>query len=265
VGHPISVREGGRARIWPVRFVSPGRESLFIFSLCLLASTFQESDHRFEIPYEKLSEKHQKKVRRVMDDVTVVVPLDAAEVESRSELYDFLLEELPFTSEVCRELGRAKYEVFRDLKVPEKEEAKSSWFHTYYLNDKEGLSVKVELVLAEERRRIFYTWGSYDLSPLPSVWGRSVIFVLWEEKEGKLLTDAKVFAQVDSDVYKALSDLVQGMIRGIIKEKSTVFVKAARWVSESMAEDPKKLYTQLLGAKEVDQETLERFRARFIP
>ncbi|MBI2900560.1 MAG: hypothetical protein HYY17_10265 [Planctomycetes bacterium] len=233
--------------------------------LWVWAGAAQEAgDPRYEIPYDKLSEKHRKKVRRVMEDVTVAVPLDSPSVASRREFYDFLLEELPFTAEVCREMGRSKYEVYRDPRVPLGEKERAAWRHTCYMEDKDGLSIKVELVLAEPNRRIFYTWGSYDLSPLPAVWGRSVIVTAWEEKDGKLLTGAKVFAQVDSAVYRALSDVFQGWVRDAVKEKSALFVRAARWVAEAAAEDPKRLYEQVKGAKGVDEEALEEFRRRFV-
>ncbi len=239
------------------------RGSLQTFLLSVGLSLWAQ-DGPYEIPYEKLSERHQKKVRKVMDDITVTVPMDRVEVATRTEIYDFLLEELPLTSEVCRELGRSKYEVFRDPEVPKKEEEKDAWRHTYYMDDKEGLNVKVELVLADRCRRIYYTWGSYDLSPLPKVYGRSVIVVVWKEKDGKLVTESKVFAQVHSAGYKALSGLVKGLIEDTVREKSTVFVKAARWVSETAAKEPRRLYNQVKDAKEVDQNVLEEFRKRFL-
>lgn len=199
-----------------------------------------------------------------MDDVTVAVPLETVAVATRPELYDFLLEELPFTADVCRELGRSKYEVFRDPRKPEKEEEREAWRRTYYMDDKDGLKVKVELVLAERCRRIYYTYGSYDLGILPAIWGRSVIFVLWEEKDGRLVTESKVFAQVDGSFYKAVSEVLKGTVREVLKEKSAVFVKSARWVSEAAAENPRKLHEQVFGAKGVDQNALEEFRRRFV-
>ncbi len=232
-------------------------------SLCL-SLWAQEATQAYEIPYDRVAERHRRKVRKVMDDVTVEVPLERVAVATRPEVYEFLLEELPFTADVCRQLGRTKYEVFRDPRKPEKDEEKEAWRHTYYMNDKEGLSVKVQLVLAEARRRIFYTWGSYDLSPLPSLWGRSVIVVLWGEKDGRLVTEAKVFAQIDSSFYKAISEVLKGTVRSVVKDKSTVFIRAARWVSEAAAENPRKLHEQLDGARDVDQVTLEEFRKKFL-
>jgi len=196
--------------------------------------------------------------------VTVEVTLDRAEVRSRSEVYDFLLEELPFTSGACRELGRAKYEVFRDPEDPETEEEREAWRRTYYLNDHEGLRVKVELVLAEPNRRVFYTWGSYDLAVLPRIWGRSVIVVVWEEKEDALVTEARIFAQVHSTGYRAISGLMKGVVADTVRDKSAVFIRAARWVAEEVAKDPEKLYTEVNGSRHLDKVDLERFRKRFV-
>lgn len=230
----------------------------------LLLLVQKDDDPRFEIPWDKLSEKQQKKVKKVMDDVTVQVPVERTAVSSRAEVYDFLLEELPFTSDVVREMGKGKYEIFRDVKKPEKKAELDAWRHTYYLDDKDGLKLRAELVFTEENRRIFYTWGSYDLDPLPPVWGRSVILVTWAEKDGKLVTDGRVYAQVDSGFYKALSGVFKDTIEGVVKDKSLLFIQAARYVSELLAQDAKKLYTQVKDAKQVDQEVLEELRKRFI-
>lgn len=232
-------------------------------SLLLLLAQ-KEEDPRFQIPWDQLSEKQKKKIRKVMDDVTVEVPVERTAVSSKMDVYDFLLEELPFTSDVVREMGKGKYEIFRDLKKPEKESELDAWRHTYYLDDKDGLKLRAELIRKEEKRRIYYTYGSYDLDPLPPVWGRSVIIVTWEEKDGKLVTDGRVYAQIDSSFYKALSGMFKDTIEGVVKDKSLLFIVAARYVSELLAEDPKKLYNQVKDAKQVDQEVLEELRKRFM-
>ena len=72
----------------------------------------------YVVPADQLSEIQKKRVDHVLEDVAAVVPLEAAEVKSRLDIYDFLLDEMPFTGGIVRELGRGKWEITRDPTDP---------------------------------------------------------------------------------------------------------------------------------------------------
>jgi hypothetical protein len=237
---------------------------LWLISLLLGLLPQDGNDLRYRIPYGELNERHREKLKSVMKNLTTTVPLPLTRVESRSEIYTFLLEELPFTAEVCRALGKASYDVFRDPRVPEEKAALEKWRGTYFLDDRKGMKLRVERVIAEKERRIFYTYGSYKMSGLPKIRGRSVIVVVWNETEGILATEAKVFLQVTTPVFRTLAGIGRGLVEKMVRKKSTLFIQAARWVAEAARKDPAALYEKIRDDENVDPEVRKEFHRRFL-
>ena len=233
--------------------------SLFFFPV------FQEKpDSRYEIPFEELSERHREKSKSVMKGLTTTVPLPMTRVETDPEVYDFLLGELPFTAAVCRIIGKATYEVFRDPRIPEEEEKRQLWRNKYYLNDGKGMKLRVERAFAEANRIIFYTYGSYKMSGLPKIWGRSIIVVIWDQKEDILATEAKVFLQVTTAVFRTLAEMGKKIVERMVRKKSALFIQAAQWVAEAARKDPEGLYEKISDSKDIDPDVLKEFRRRFL-
>ncbi len=205
----------------------------------------------YAIPYEALSEKQAELVHGVMDQATVMVELERTPVASRPEVYIFLMHELPFTAGVLRELGLSKYRITRD-------EAGQ-----YHFDDTVGLTLDADLVREEERRWIWYTRGVYDMGLFSAV-GRSVIIVRYAPDGETLLTEARVYAKVDSKFLEGAAKALRGVVEKIIRDKSFVFVTAARSVAEMTARDAEGLYKNLRGSAYVDAATLEEFRRKFV-
>lgn len=208
--------------------------------------------HPYYVPVDELSPAHREKVLKVLADPTVMVELERTPVESRPEVYAFLLEELPFAADVCRELGQANYVITRDEKGG------------FVLDDGEGLRLRAELVRREDRRWIYYTYGNYALG-LFRVVGRSVIIVRFESDENILRTEARVYAKVENKVLEAGALAMGDAVTETIRRKSFVFVSAARTVAEMAARDPRALVEAVGGSRHVDPATLAEFRRRFVP
>ncbi|MBI2930430.1 MAG: hypothetical protein HYY16_02160 [Planctomycetes bacterium] len=211
-----------------------------------------EEDDPYAVPYALLSEEQRRRVAQVMDDPTCEVEFEPALVRSRPDVYRFLMNELPFAAGVLRELGESKYEISRDGRG------------VYRFDDHEGLTLRAELLRQEEQRWIWYTTGTYGLGLLGAVDGRSVVIVRCEERGSLLRTEARVYAKVDGVVLERAAKAAGTMLEGIIREKSSAFVKAARLVSEITARNAEELYTTVRGSAHVDAETLEEYRRRFV-
>ncbi|MBI4566740.1 MAG: hypothetical protein HY716_18850 [Planctomycetes bacterium] len=222
---------------------------LSILTGCAAASSRPSGP--FDIPRESLGED----AVAVLDEPSAVVDLPLTRVESRPDIYEFLLEELPFTAGVLRELGRATYRIRREAR-PEGEP------ETIVFDDGEGIEVRAELVLRERTRWIYVTDGRYDLG-LFSVWSRGVVIVVYEARDGALWTRARVYARLKGKVFE-LGALVLGLLESTIRSKALVFVDAAREVAELTAADPERLYRNVKGSREVDAGVLEEYRRRFL-
>lgn len=216
----------------------------------------------YAIPYDKVAEGFRERVKRIREEPTLSVTIDRAEVKSTAEAYDFLLEELPFTAALVRAMGKSKYDIWSEAMVattPAKDDAeREKRRHTYFLDDKDGMTLKATLVLREPTRWVYYTYGKYS-----GFEGRSVIVVSFEKKGDALSTEARVYTEVEDGIARIGAELFSDEMEETIKEKATVFVEAARTVAEAAAADPEKLVRVGKAAKDVDGKILEAFRAKF--
>ena len=211
----------------------------------------------FAVPLEEISEKQRGKVTGVLADVAAVVPIGASEVRSRLEIYDFLLEEMPFTGGVVKELGRGDWDIFRDPEKPERE--------VFFVIDPQGYRLRFELVYRDVTRRFYVSRGVFNMGLLPALEGRTLVIMRAVPEGGIVRTDAKVYVRVDTALYAKMARVAKEALEHRVREKSEYFLQAARWVAEEAAQRPDWLYMQVKGSGKVDQEVLEEFRRRFLP
>lgn len=208
----------------------------------------------YVVPVDQLSESQKKKVDHVLEDVAAVVSLDPAEVKSRLEIYDFLLDEMPFTGGVVRELGRGKWQISRDPK-----EATA-----FTVVDPEGYRLRFELIRKEETRRFYVTKGVFQMGILPPLEGSTLIIMRMVPSKGVIQTDAVVYVRVETPLYAQLAKGARSLLEDRVRERSGFFIKAARWVAEEAASRPDWLVMQVDGSHEVDPTVLQEFRKRFL-
>lgn len=210
----------------------------------------------YEVPLGEFSEKQRALVEPILSDVAAKVELEAHEVRSRPEIYDFLLSEMPFTGGVVRELNRGQWEIFRDPKDPSPD--------VFFVLDKKGMRLRFELVRSEPTRRFYVSTGSFDMGLLPRLEGRTIVVLRAIPDGAAVRTDAIVYVKIDTPFYATLAKGVRSAVESVVREKSGYFIRAARWVAEEAAERPAWLYMQVKESKEVDQAVLEEFRRRFL-
>jgi hypothetical protein len=208
----------------------------------------------YVVPVDQLTETQREKVDHVLGDVAAVVSLEPAEVKSRLEIYHFLLDEMPFTGGIVRELGRGKWQITRDPKDPS----------AFTVLDPDGYRLRFELIRKEETRRFYVTTGVFQMGILPPLEGRTLIIMRMVPTAAGIHTDAVVYVRVDTPFYAQLAKGVRSLVEDRVRERSGFFIKAARWVSEEAAQRPDWLVMQVDGSREVDQEVLKEFRKRFL-
>jgi len=208
----------------------------------------------YVVPVDRLSESQRAKVDHVLADVAAVVPLEPAEVKSRLEIYDFLLDEMPFTGGVVRELGRGKWAIARDPKEPS----------AFTVVDPEGYRLRFELILKEPNRRFYITKGVFQMGILPALEGSTLIVMRMQPSGDVIRTDAVVYVRVDTALYAGLAKGARGLLEDRVRERSNFFIRSARWVAEEAAARPDWLVMQVDGSREVDQAVLAEFRKRFL-
>jgi len=208
----------------------------------------------YVVPVDRLSESQRAKVDHVLADVAAVVPLEPAEVKSRLEIYDFLLDEMPFTGGVVRELGRGKWAIARDPKEPS----------AFTVVDPEGYRLRFELILKEPNRRFYITKGVFQMGILPALEGSTLIVMRMQPSGDVVKTDAVVYVRVDTALYAGLAKGARGLLEDRVRERSNFFIRSARWVAEEAAARPDWLVMQVEGSREVDQAVLQEFRKRFL-
>ena len=206
------------------------------------------------VPLDSLSETQKNRVAHVLEDVAAVVALPAAQVRSRLEIYDFLLDQMPFTAAVVRALGRGNWDVERDPKDAA----------AFTVLDPDGLRMKFELIRRERERRFYLTQGVYPMGLLPPLEGSTVIVMRMVPDGAVIRTDAVVYVRVETALYAQLAKGVRTLLEEKVRERSGFFVEAARWVAEEAAERPGWLVSQVQGSDAVDPGILQEFRRRFL-
>ena len=208
----------------------------------------------YVVPVDTLTETQRLKVDHVLQDVAAVVSLEPAEVKSRLEIYHFLLDEMPFTGGVVRELGRGKWQIARDAVDPA----------AFTVLDPEGYRLRFELIRKEETRRFYVTTGIFQMGILPALEGRTLIIMRMMPSGGTIHTEAVVYVRVETPFYAQLAKSLRSVVEDKVRERAGFFIKAARWVAEEAAARPDWLYMQVDGSREVDQEVLKEFRKKFL-
>lgn len=222
--------------------------------LSLVAACSAVEVDPYVLPLDKLSETQRRKVEHVLEDVAVAVPLEVEEVKSRLEIYHFLLDEMPFTGGVVRELGRGKWQIKRDPQDPS----------AFTVSDPAGYRIRFEPVLKEPNRRAYVTKGLFQMGMFPTLEGDSLVVMRMRPERGVIKTDAMVYVRVVTPFYAQLAKGMKGMVEDKVRDRSAVFVRSAKWVAEEAAARPDWLVEQVDGSREVDQEVLAEFRKRFL-
>ena len=203
----------------------------------------------YAVEWEKFSEEDRAKLHTVFDLPTAMVELPLTKVETRTDLFEYLLTDLPFTAGVLRAQKRAVYKLWRNHGDPPGQ---------VRFDDTAGICLVAHLLRREPGRWVFFSKGTFDFG-IFAVNGSTVIIVVHEEREGALWTQARVYAKVEGVVLEQGARFL-GLIENAIRKRAFVFIEAACAVAEMAAKEPDKLISDVEGSPEVDPKSLEAFR-----
>lgn len=205
----------------------------------------------YALQWEAFPEEDQKKLHSVFDLPTAMVELPLTKVETRTELFEFLLNDLVFTAGVLRAQKRAHYKLWRDFGDPPGQ---------VRFDDTAGICLVAELLKREPGRWVYFSKGTFDFG-IFSVTGSTVIIVIHEEREGALWTHARVYAKVEGIVLEQSARFL-GLVENAIRKRAFVFIEASCAVAEMAAKDPGQMLRDIEGSPEIDAAALEEFRRR---
>lgn len=217
----------------------------------------------FAIPLEKLSEEDAAAVRHVMEKVTLTVDLEPTDVESSLEVYEFCMEQLPFTGQLAGVLTKARYDISRESDVTKERPVTERMKRTFLVLDGEGMSLKLTRVHHEGGRWVYVSRGRYD-ADLLEVYSRAVIVVEARQEEGRLRTTARVHMRMDEGLGATLTELFSDSVREAVKKKSGVFIEAAQSVTEAVRKDPARVARLARLAERIDATVLDEFQRKFL-
>jgi hypothetical protein len=201
----------------------------------------------YDIPWGELSSHWQQKLAEVLERVHLRAELKKPRVKSTVSVYDFLLDRLPLTAALVRELNLASYLITQ--KAP----------GVFMVDDQAGIKVIVHQVWKGHGKRIYYTTGKYVAPIIPTVRGRGVIIQLYRQRDGYMDNRALLFFSIDSKFYQALTALFKPIVRSVMLEKSTLFIIAATEIAERICRNPERVYRLLKKIKGVTGQDVRDF------
>jgi hypothetical protein len=208
------------------------------------------------IPLDRLDADGRRKAEHVLADVAALVPLEGSEVRSRPEVFDFLLDEMPFTGALVSAMGRGRWRIFRDPERPDP--------RVFHVHDPEGYRLRFELLLKEPGRRIYATSGSFDMGLFPALQGATLIVMRHEPTGAGVRTSAVVHVRVETPFYAELAKGLRPQVEAKVRERSGGFIQAARWVAEEAALRPAALLESARGVAGLDPSILDAFERRLL-
>lgn len=219
---------------------------------------------QWDVPYDALTEEDAAAVRAVLDREHMTVELDRTRVRSTLDIYAFCMERLDFTGKLAGVLSEATYDITCDADLVRRDEPVTERMRrTFLVDDGAGMLALMTRVHAADGRWIFVSRGKYD-ADLLDVKSRAVIIVNAVVDGDALDTTGRIFMRVDEGAGAIAAGLFEDSVRDIVRDKSTLFITAARTVTEAALDDPERV-SRLAGLAEgVDAGVLADFRKKFL-
>ncbi len=222
--------------------MKPLASTLAIFAMAMLpwTLTYAGTDETFPVPDEVPGW-----VKDVIQDPTFVRFAGPVRIPTRMEVYDRLLDHLPLSSDLSRDLGLGEYSIVLQDGVAQ-------------VDDGHGATAVLEELYRAPGHRIFAGAGCFSLPVLPDVTGRGVVEVRYEMDGEVLVSHARLSFQIDGRVYATLTRLSMPVVEDMVDERLLSFVNCANVLSEKIAHDALGLCMQIR-----DPGTAEQFRTVF--
>jgi len=204
------------------------------------------------IPYSAFPEKEDvKKVKKVLEKYTLTHTTSAKRFKSTSRTFNFLLDHMPLTTAIMRELGLEKYEITR------RDDG------TMMSDDKDGVVGTFEPVFVSDKRRILYGDGMFSAGLLGDIRGESVVVIDYVEDDSEVKCETAVFVRVHGFLAPFVR-LASPIIRGMVSRKSASMLTASMTLSEQLTTDPGRVYERICNSEQITPDDLRAFRKEFV-
>jgi hypothetical protein len=192
------------------------------------------------------------RLQEITSEATLAARAETEPFVGRRAIFEFLLDNIEFTTHVTRALRLARYRAWRTAEG-------------LMVDDGWGALMRVSLVQATSGARVIYARAQYQQRLLPDVHGDAVVMIEYDMKptdDGRDLVSAAVtsYVKVDSGVVAALVKLAGAAAADKAALESRRLVRNFARVSRAIEENPAKVFDEVRRDPGVPQAELEAFR-----
>ncbi|HUW34787.1 MAG TPA: hypothetical protein VM223_24525 [Planctomycetota bacterium] len=205
------------------------------------------------VPYTAFPNPEEAlKVMNVLDHCTFKHTLKEKRFNSTSKVFNYLLDRMPLTTAMMRELGLANYTVSTR---PD---------GVMMCDDHEGVVGTLEPVYTTPEKRIIYGDGSFDAPVIGKMRGESVVVLDYvEEEPGVICNTVTVYVRVHS-FLAPLMKLASPVVRGMVTRKSATLLNASMTLSERLWKEPGTVLDEIDECEDITPADKEGLRKTFV-
>lgn len=150
--------------------------------------------------------------------------LGPVQIHADEDVYSRLLDHLPLSSDLARELHLGDYVI-------------SEIDGQCTVEDGHGAKACLQELYRAPGHRIYGGSGVFELPVLPDVSGSGVVEVIYGVEDGVLVSRARLSFKIDSRVYATLTRMAVDVLQDEVDRRLLTFVQCANTLSELIADD----------------------------
>jgi hypothetical protein len=183
----------------------------------------------------------------------VATRVDGEPFLARRDIFEYLLNHLPFTTQVAQALRFARLRIWQ---TPEGLAIDEGW----------GTTGRLWVVYAADGTRVIYTRGQHQKTLLPTIRGEMLLIIDYQYVPGAqgrdlVKTNVAGFVKLDSRILSGAIKLGSGIVQKKADREARDIAKLLAKVSRAVEEDPAGIYAKLRERPDVRHAELEEFRA----
>jgi hypothetical protein len=192
------------------------------------------------------------RLQEITSEATLAARAEAEPFVGRRAIFEFLLDQIEFTTHVTRVLRVARYRAWQTAQG-------------LMVHDGCCALMRLSMVQASNGARVLYARAQYQQRLLPDIYGDAVVMIEYDMKptdDGRDLVTAAVtsYVKVDSGVVAALVKLAMGAATDKAALESRRLVRNFAHVGRAIEENPAKVFDEVRRDPGVPQVELEQFR-----
>jgi len=206
-----------------------------------------------QVPYSAFPDPEEAlKVKEVLDHCTFRHTLKEKRFNSTGKVFNYMLDRMPLTTAMMRELSLANYTVTTGADG------------VMMCDDHEGVVGTLEPVYTTPEKRVIYGDGSFDAPVIGKMRGESVIVLDYvEEQPGVISNTVTVYVRVHSFLAPVMK-LASPVVRGMVTRKSAILLNASMTLSERLWKEPGTVLDEIRDSEDITPAEMEGLRKEFV-